>query len=207
MNFSKVNFQDYYKAFSQKHFTICISLGTIILISRKILFGSDNWMIEHFFSKVENNNLLHVAVVVLFLYSLYRLIVNFYRELLPTINSIITGCTLCLIYIVLREDNEYYYYTFEKWGVPNVYVFDSIIFAAVISLLDYKTYNREIKLGADYNDSFIEDFSDIESDTLSRNGYAETLAKLIGKTRTERSFTIGIFAEWGLGRLIFKSTR
>lgn len=137
--------------------------------------------------------------------ALFYLLYQLSKNIVPTINSLLCGLAVILIYhLFFRLDPSYTFYTFSLPSLKALYYADVFIYSLTIFSFSYKSYLNQLKKPVSHY-SLIEDYPSHEKypDLYGSTNYAGTIANHILNTSTDTSFAIGIIGEWGSGKSDF----
>jgi hypothetical protein len=148
-----------------------------------------------------------VAFYLLLFFSLGRFVYRLYKNLIPTLNSILFGVVLLLVYnFFFLNDSAYFFYEFSLGILKNCHYASVLLLSSLLIGFTYKSYrNPLIKIPSVH--SLLDDapFIDSYSDQYGRTKYANSIANHINCTSSSISIAIGIVGDWGAGKSDFLS--
>lgn len=202
LNFLKLYIEDF--TFSSFFWLLAV-VAFLLLFQDPIKRFLSFYIIEPLFSFVPEKGSSDIVFGFFFLLSLLFLALQLSKRLIPSLNSIVFGATIILLYLnIFRFDNTYTFYHFS-YKFLNKLSYDLIfLVSSLIFIFTYKSYLRPLRKKASQY-SLIDDYSSNEryADLYGRTGFASSIAEHISKTSTDVSFAIGIIGDWGSGKTDF----
>jgi len=125
-----------------------------------------------------------------------------WKQLYPTISSIISCATITIIYLVFfRFDSTYIFFNFS--GRTLINFADIFLISSLIFITSYKSYKKKLEKESSVL-SFLDDSPKMyTADVYNRQSYAQTIVNHINATSCNNSFAIAIAGEWGSGKTNF----
>jgi KAP family P-loop domain. len=157
------------------------------------------FVITPILSKSSQHIILEIFLLLLFIACICRTLFKiFYKNFLPSPNSLIRSTAIIAIYLVFFRFSEsfIFYETFLGFAYA-----DFLIGCVGLYLLNYQKY-ADLQIDNSWL-SLVEDTAYSNSDILGRDNYAKQISYHIDITKTESSFGIAIVGAWGTGKTDF----
>lgn len=126
------------------------------------------------------------------------------KNLLPTINSLLFGFIIIMLYwVFIKNSSQYTFYHFS-WGFTNTTYSSTFLLSILLVFFSYKPYMNPLqKTPSQF--SLLDDFPSMQKyeDIYGRTGYATSVANHISHTSSDVSFAIGVIGDWGSGKSDF----
>lgn len=126
------------------------------------------------------------------------------KSILPTINSLLFGLTIAILYFVFVKNQDSYKFNHFSIGLTSYTYSTVFLFSILPVIFSYKSYLKPlIKQSSQF--SLLDDFPSLEKydDIYGRRGYATSIANHIVNTSSDASFAIGVVGDWGAGKSDF----
>ena len=201
------NFSFYFADFKKTSFSwIACSLGIFIIFQNLIIKYFNKVLVDPIFSFCPKDNyLVDIVFLLFFFFSLFFLIKQLQKNIVPTFTSVIFFLSVYLIKLFYFDnDNNYIFYKYSFSLLNHISYASSFIYSILLFSLSYKSYfNPLVKKQSMY--SLLDDNPSIEGyeDIYERSHFAKNIANHILNTSTISSFAIGIIGEWGSGKSDF----
>lgn len=161
-------------------------------------------IVKPFLAHIPQNLLVDFVFLIYLLIAAFFLIKHIVRHIVPTLNSVMFGAAVFIVYFIVFNDDRFVFYKFDSRLLESYSYSTIFIVSCLMLLFSYKSYQEPlVKNSSKY--SLLDDNPAIDNceDVYQRSGYASTLANHIMNTSTGVSFAIAVTGAWGAGKSDF----
>jgi len=188
-----------------KYYKTTLSLiGLLILFFNQIQYLFEEKIVIPIFSKVEPNLLIDLIFVIISVFILRKLYLNFKNKTYISGGQLSVSSSIFIFYLYLRFSKKYIFYGFTFYDkIAYLDILFSFFLISLVTLVLSIFYKKLVKVQNTDNLFVDSPIYNVNEDVLDRNYKAKRITEEIFQTQANQAIGFGITGEWGSGKTSF----